>query len=99
MRRVRSLAGRDPSTSTVSLAPRRHDHVNLYDPSDATCADTPAYTQTVDLSGNGTYSTTNTTFYATDEGTSRWQVDYSGDGNNDSATSAGGVENFTISNG
>jgi hypothetical protein len=71
---------------------------NLYAPSDATCAGTPAYTQTVSVSGNGTYSTTNTTFIASDEGTWRWQVVYSGDNNNLSTTSACGVERFTITN-
>ncbi len=72
---------------------------NLFDPSDATCAGTPAYTQTVSVSGNGTYSTTNTTFLASDEGTWRWQVSYSGDGNNEAAESACGVEHFAIDNG
>jgi hypothetical protein len=71
---------------------------NLYAPSDATCAGTPAFTQTVNVSGNGTYSTTNTTFIASDEGTWRWRVVYSGDNNNLSSTSACGVERFTIAN-
>jgi hypothetical protein len=71
---------------------------NLFGPSDATCAGTPAFTQTVNVSGNGTYSTTNTTFHATTEGTWRWQVTYSGDANNDGTTSACGVERFTITN-
>jgi hypothetical protein len=71
---------------------------NLYDPADATCSGAPAYTQTVNVNGNGLYSTTNTTFYATDEGTWRWQVTYSGDANNNGKTSACGVERFTIAN-
>jgi hypothetical protein len=71
---------------------------NLYSPSDATCSGVPAYTQTVNVSGNGTYSTTNTTFLAKDEGTWRWQVSYSGDANNTGSTSACGVERFTIAN-
>jgi len=71
---------------------------NLFSPSDSTCAGMPAYTQTADVSGNGTYSTTNTTFIASAEGTWRWQVVYSGDQNNLSATSACGVERFTIAN-
>ena len=71
----------------------------LFSPSDATCSGTPAYTQTVPVSGNGTYSTTNTTFLATDTGTWRWLVSYTGDSNNEGATSACGVENFTITNG
>jgi hypothetical protein len=56
-------------------------------------------TQTVNVSGNGTYVTTNTTFIASDVGTWRWKVVYSGDANNESKTSACGVENFTITNG
>jgi hypothetical protein len=71
---------------------------SLFSPSDATCSGAPAYTQTVNVSGNGTYSTTNTTFLASNEGTWRWQVSYSGDANNKPATSACGVEFFTIAN-
>jgi hypothetical protein len=71
---------------------------NLFSPSDATCSGTPALTQTVNVSGNGTYSTTNTTFIAKAEGTRRWQVDYSGDNNNKGTSSACGVESFTIKN-
>jgi len=51
------------------------------------------------VSGNGTYNTTNTTFLASTVGTWRWQVNYSGDANNNGATSVCGVENFTITNG
>jgi hypothetical protein len=72
---------------------------NLYSPSDATCSGTPAYTETVDVTGNGTYSTTNTAFVAKDTGTWRWQVTYSGDANNEGSTSDCGVEHFTIDNG
>jgi hypothetical protein len=71
---------------------------NLYSPSDATCSGTPAYTETVNVTGNGTYSTTNTTFIAKTLGTWRWQVTYSGDANNDGSTSDCGVEHFTIDN-
>jgi hypothetical protein len=71
---------------------------SLFSPSDPTCAGTPALTQTVNVSGNGTYSTTNTTFVASAEGTWRWQVVYSGDANNVGSTSACGVERFTIAN-
>jgi hypothetical protein len=72
---------------------------NLYSPSDATCSGAAALTQTVNVSGNGTYSTTNTTFIASQSGTWRWQVSYSGDNNNKSSVSACGVESFTITNG
>jgi hypothetical protein len=71
---------------------------NLYDPTAPTCTGTPAYTQTVSVSGAGTYSTTNTTFHATADGTWRWLVTYSGDANNIGSTSACGVEQFSIDN-
>ena len=71
----------------------------LFGPADATCAGTAAYSQTVNVSGNGTYSTTNASFYASTVGTWRWLVTYSGDANNLPTTSACGVENFTITNG
>jgi len=72
---------------------------SLYSPTDATCSNTPAYTKTVDVSGNGTYSTGNqTTFHATVVGTWKWKTHYSGDVNNTAADSACGVEAFTIKN-
>jgi hypothetical protein len=70
----------------------------LFSPADADCSETPAYTQTVNVSGPGTYSTTNTTFIASSEGTWRWKVSYSGDANNEGSTSPCGVEQFTIDN-
>lgn len=70
----------------------------LFNPSDATCAGTPAFSQSVNVSGNGSYNTTNTTFLASAEGTWRWLVVYSGDSNNVGAMSACGVEQFTILN-
>ena len=70
----------------------------LFSPADATCAGTAALTQVVSVNGNGTYNTTNTTFIASDEGTWRWQVDYSGDANNLGTSSTCGVERFTITN-
>jgi hypothetical protein len=87
-----TLSGATPTaTGTITFS--------LFDPSDATCAGSPAYTQTLVVNGNGTYSTTNTTFLATTLGTWRWQVSYSGDSNNTATLSACGVESFTIANG
>jgi hypothetical protein len=51
----------------------------------------------VGLIGNTTASTSNTTFHATTAGTWTWLAIYSGDGNNDPATS-NCVETFTIDN-
>jgi len=87
-----TIAGATSDASgTVTLA--------LFAPGDATCFGTPALTQTINVNGNGTYSTTNSTFTASTAGTWRWQVVYSGDGNNKGASSACGVENFTITDG
>jgi len=71
---------------------------NLYSPSDSTCANAPALTQTVNVSGNGSYVTTNTSFIASAVGTWRWASTYSGDINNLPATSSCGTERFTIIN-
>jgi hypothetical protein len=71
---------------------------NLYSPSNTTCSGVPALTQTVNVSGNGTYSTTNASFIASTEGTWRWASSYSGDTNNLPATSSCGTERFTIAN-
>ena len=72
---------------------------DLFAPSDASCAGTPAYTQTVAVNGNGNYSTTNTAFVAGTAGMWRWRVSYSGDAANVGTTAACGAENFTITNG
>jgi hypothetical protein len=72
--------------------------MSLYSPTDATCSGTAALTQIVNVGGNGTYNTTNTTFVASTEGTWRWLSVYTGDTNNFGVTSACGVERFTIAN-
>ncbi len=71
---------------------------NLYSPGNATCTGPADFTQSVPVSGSGTYSTTNTAFVASAQGTWRWQVIYSGDANNIGTASACGVENFTFTN-
>ncbi|GAA5191493.1 hypothetical protein GCM10023346_11240 [Arthrobacter gyeryongensis] len=87
-----TLSGGSSPTGTITF--------KLYAPTDTTCSQAPALTQTVTVtSGNGTYGTTNTTFHSTAPGTWRWMSSYSGDSNNQSASSACGVESFTISNG
>lgn len=54
-------------------------------------------TQTVNVSGNGTYSTTHDV-RREGRGHLAVQVDYTGDTNNRPASSACGVEQFTIAN-
>jgi hypothetical protein len=56
-----------------------------FGPNDATCSGTAAFTNTVNLSGPGNYNTGN--FTPTESGTYRWTADYSGDANNEAASS------------
>jgi hypothetical protein len=70
----------------------------LYAPLDTTCTGAVQYSQTVNVSGNGNYDTTNTTFVASTEGTWRWESSYTGDANNLTAVSSCGTERFTIAN-
>jgi hypothetical protein len=88
----------DAFTLSGGFSPTGSITFSLYSPSDATCSGSPALTQTVTVSGNGTYSTTNTTFIASTEGTWRWQSSYGGDNNNLPVTSTCGTEQFTILN-
>jgi hypothetical protein len=94
-----NLIPNDDSTITGGSSPTGTITFNLFSPSDSTCAGAPALTQTVTVNGNGTYSTTNTSFVASALGTWRWQVTYSGDANNNPTSSACGVERFTLANG
>ena len=68
---------------------------NLYDPAHTDCSGTPAYTQSVSVSGNGSYSTTNAT-PANAAGTWSWTATYNGDSNNKTATSGCTVETVTV---
>jgi hypothetical protein len=95
---AQTLLPNDAFTLTGGFSPTGSITFNLYSPSDATCSGAPALTETVTVNGNGTYSTSNTTFFASAEGTWRWKNAYSGDANNDGTTSACGVEQFTLLN-
>lgn len=97
---AQNLIPNDNFTLSGGFSPTGTITFNLYAPSDATCSLAPAFTQTVTVvSGNSTYSTTNTTFRSTTVGTWRWASSYSGDPNNQAVSSGCGVENFTIING
>ena len=73
--------------------------LSLFGPADATCSSTPALSQTLNVSGSGAYSTTNSSFVAQTAGTWKWKVSYSGDGDNLGTVHACGADNFTITNG
>jgi hypothetical protein len=70
----------------------------LFDPTHASCSGTPVFTETVDVNGDGTYSTANTKTRAGTPGSWRWESTYSGDRNNHPVTSTCGAERFTIAN-
>lgn len=58
---------------------------NLYGPDDATCSGSSVFTSTVNVNGNGAYSSGN--FTPTVVGTYRWTAAYTGDANNQASTS------------
>ena len=63
----------------------------------ANCAGTAIYTQVVPVTGNGTYSTTNAASLLVAVDTAfRWTVVYSGDSNNNGATSICTAESVVI---
>jgi hypothetical protein len=94
---AQNLLPNDSATLSGGFNPGGMLTFNLYKAGDSTCSGPTLYTQIVNVNGNGTYSTTNTSTLATDVGTYKWQIVYSGDSNNTGFTSACGVESFTIS--
>ncbi|MFD7153254.1 hypothetical protein ACFV9C_01560 [Kribbella sp. NPDC059898] len=88
----------DDATISGAFSPTGSVTFKLFVPSDLTCSGSAAFSQTVTVNGNGTYSTSNTAFVASTLGTWRWLVTYSGDANNNPTTSACGVERFTLAN-
>ena len=73
-----TLAGGSNPGGTISY--------RLYGPNDVGCAAAPAFTDTVPVAGNGSYDSSN--FTPTAVGTYRWTASYSGDPNNNGASSA-----------
>ena len=80
-----TLAGGDSPSGTISF--------RAYGPGDANCSGTPAYTDTVNVSGNGSYPSGN--FTPTQAGAYRWTADYTGDERNEAASSACNAPNET----
>ncbi len=80
-----------PITDTATLAngfnPTGTITFDLYGPNNATCTGTPPFTSTVTVNnGNGTY--TSGAFTPTQPGSYQWIARYSGDANNEAATTA-----------
>jgi hypothetical protein len=92
---VNSVVLNDTGKVSGGFQPGGSITFNLYDPAHADCSGTPAYTQTVTISGNGSYSTTNTTPAST-PGTWNWTATYTGDSDNAGASSTCGQETVTV---
>lgn len=71
------LAGGVNPTGTITF--------NAWGPSEDNCAGPPAFTDTVSVSDNGDYQSSD--FTPSSTGTYRWTADYSGDSSNDPASS------------
>src|SRR3989441_1153805 len=85
----------DAATLSGGSSPTGSITFTLYDPDQATCTGTPRFTQTVTVTGNGTYSTTGG--FVTDKpGTWRWRASYSGDGSNNLASTGCNDEQVAI---
>jgi hypothetical protein len=68
---------------------------NAYPPSDATCSGTPAASSTVEVAGNGSYSSA--PLVPSQVGVYRWQIAYTGDVNHAAASVGCGVATSTVS--
>ena len=72
-----TLAGGSSPTGSITF--------DLYGPNDATCAGAVAFTANIPVAGNGVYNSGN--FAPATAGTYRWVATYSGDSNNNPASS------------
>ena len=93
---VGSVTLNDSATVKAGYTPGGSIKFDLYSPSQTCGSGTPAYSQTVPVSGNGSYSTTNTVAAST-AGTWSWTAAYSGDPNNNGTSSTCGKETVTVS--
>jgi hypothetical protein len=86
----------DMATLSGGFNPGGSITFSLFDPSHTDCSGSPAFTQTVPVSGNGTYGTTNNTAVSSVPGTWTWTANYSGDTNNAGTSSGCGQETVTV---
>ena len=84
----------DTATIAGGVAPTGSITFRLFGPGDNTCDNTPAFTTTTTVTGNGTYASA--PFTTTKAGTYSFVADYSGDADNAAALSACGAANETV---
>jgi hypothetical protein len=87
---------RDEATLSGGNAPTGTIVFRLYGPDDLLCQDPPAFTSTVTVSGNGTYTSAAFTPSHSQFGAYQWTADYSGDSDNNPASSACGLEPIEV---
>ena len=86
----------DSATVTGGVSPTGTTEFKLYGPSaTALCSGTPVSDQEVAVAGNGSYASPSVT--VAQAGTYWWTASYSGDANNNPATTSCGDESVTIS--
>ena len=83
----------DSASLSNGVSPTGTILFSLFPPSDGTCAGSAVYTATVTVNGNASYSTTSASSttgsnVTTAVGTYHWTAFYSGDGKNNTASSA-----------
>jgi len=90
----------DTATLSGGFEPTGTILFELFPPADTTCAGTPVFSESVTVSGNGDYSTTTgyTVPLAGPSGTYHWTASYSGDANNNAASSSCADEPVVIIN-
>jgi hypothetical protein len=76
----------DTATLSGGVAPTGTITFQLFGPNDATCTAAPAFTSTVTVAGNGSYTSAN--FTPSVAGTYRWIATYSGDAANAASATA-----------
>jgi hypothetical protein len=84
----------DTATLTGGANPGGSITFTAFAPGSPTCSGTPAFTSTVPVTGNGTYTSAGYTVGAA--GTYNWVASYGGDTSNNGALSACGLEPFTV---
>jgi hypothetical protein len=84
----------DSATLSAGQSPTGTITFNVYGPNDPTCASAPAFTTMATVNGNGTYDSGPITPTAT--GNYNFVASYGGDSNNNTATSACGAANESV---
>jgi hypothetical protein len=83
----------DTATLSGGASPTGQITFSAYGPGDEACTGTPAFTEAVTVSGDGSYPSPDFTSAAS--GTYTWTATYAGDGNNEPAASACGATGET----